>query len=266
MGQIFSFEQEHNDQKYMCCQVIEGIYLLMEEPWIPQLLKYKTELPKEKNIPQNVQKFLINKKENPQYIRTAIKYEHNPCLYELLRFDFDPYLALKTAIRFDRFYLIDLFVDRPMWCVINGALRWTSPLTYVPVQRSFFLPFEIKNDDTHDDTITKGYVLNRTREIFLDALTFVVLCGSHKTVPFLLTAYKRINYEKEHPSDEENPLHLSIIKGDLYLAKMLRDKKYPSFKRFFDKYIQTCSTEQKEQIESFIEQLELNKNPHFYTK
>jgi hypothetical protein len=278
MYQPTSLKQECDNQKYNCCKIVKKIYSLMEKPWIPQLLKYKTEPPKENIIPQNVQEFLIKKKDNPQYIRTSIKYEHASCLYELLRFDFDTYLALKTTIRFDRFYLIDLFLMKSEYFLLqNGERQWATALNYITIVPSLE-QFSMLDDDRHDETIKIGFADDEKREqqdidgidrgAALHELTYTVLCGSHKTLSVLLASYQRADkeYEEACYCDEENPLHLSIIKGDLYSAKMLYDKNCPSYKRFFDKYIQTCSTEQKEQIESFIVQLELNKDPRFYTE
>lgn len=311
-----TLQQECADKKYICCKVIKKIYSLMNKQWVPKQLTFSKSnsfrhgvYPNKINISPDVQNFLDKKKDNPQYVRTAIKHDHTQCLYELLRFDFDTYLALKTSIRFDRFYLISFFRDlAELFIDPSGREQWAYPLNYIyfssdlllplrkyrylknvlppsavaPLARGFAtaasllrLPYlaadayqleiSLRHDDDLDDLIKRGYIDDEIRESAtindsdagsVHELAYAVLCGAHKSMHFMLDSSLKIEHDfREADVGIQNPLFLSIIKEDLYLTKMLNDKKCPLNKELLTRYINECSREKKFQIKEFLKKV-----------
>jgi hypothetical protein len=227
-------------KKYMCCKVIQKIYkLLNKPPFNPEkiFLSYG-KLPKfAENIPKNVKEYIDEKADSPQYIRAAIRNNHESCLHELLRFTFEPSLSIKTCIRYERFNFLLLF--HKQWEEDRG---WCG--NYINVHS--IEHFDMETDDTFTDTIIDSSVYDGKQ---IHELSYAVLCGSHKVLPILLNFHARENDDcSVEEEDEGNPLHLAIIKNDVYSVILFAEQGYSIHKKYIKDYMKTCSPEEKNNI------------------
>jgi hypothetical protein len=222
----FTLKEDCDRKKYMCCTIIKKIYKILNKPFNPdEIFLTYWKVPKvAKNIPTNVKELIDRKAFNPQYIRSAIKNNHESCIYELLRFEFETALSVKTCIAYERFHLLYVFFH--FW---NG--------NYFPVH-------SIKNfKKEKDEAFTDDIKDNANHGEMIPDLSYIVLCGVHRALPILLNFYESHDTNCILEDEQLHPLYLAYSKGDVYSIMLLLARGY-SLKGF--SLMKTCSPGDKQ--------------------